>query len=148
MTNYASDEELFRQGVDALMNEDGSRALAFFEQAIAISRTPLYCVNLAYCLAKERGDFRQAISLCREAIKDEPKNSIHFLILGRIHLMAGRKKEAIRIFGIGLRYGKNKDIIDELNRLGSRKAPVIPFLTRENPLNSFLGKLLDRIGWR
>ncbi|MFZ3209427.1 MAG: tetratricopeptide repeat protein [Geobacteraceae bacterium] len=147
MTNYAA-EELCRQGVDALMNGEGNRALAFFEQAVAISRTPLYCSNLAYCLAKERGDFRQAITLCREAIKDEPRNSIHFLVLGRIHLMAGRKKEAIRIFRMGLRHQKNKDIIYELNSIGARKSPALPFLTRENPLNRYLGKLLKEIGWR
>lgn len=147
MTNYAA-EELCRQGVDALMNGDGNRALAFFEQAVAISRAPLYCTNLAYCLAKERGDFRQAISLCREAIKDEPKNSIHFLALGRIHLLAGQKKEAIRIFSMGLRHEKNNEIMDELNRMGCRKAPAFPFLDRENPLNRYLGKLLTKIGWR
>lgn len=147
MTNETA-EALFRQGLDALMNGHGDRALTFFEQAVAISRIPHYCSNLAYCLAKERGDFLQAISLCREAIKDEPKNSTHFLILGRIHLMADQKKEAIRIFRMGLRHGKNKDIIDELNRLGVRRDPVLTFLKREHPLNRYLGKLFVRLGLR
>lgn len=146
--SIAEAEDLYRRGLDALMNGNGEMALALFEQAAAMYRTPRYCSNLAYCLAKEKGDFRRAISLCREAIKEEPKNSVHFLILGRIHLMAGQKKEAIRIFRMGLRHEKNKDIVDDLNTLGIRKAPLFPFLKRENPLNKMLGKLLARIGMR
>lgn len=135
-------EELFIAGLEALKNGKSGEAAELLERAVALDRKPLYCSNLAVCLAKEKKDIKRAISLCKEAIKGDPKNSIHFLNLGRVHVMANQKKDAIRIFYMGLRYSENKDIIAELNRVGRRRPPVLPFLERSNPLNKFLGKLL------
>lgn len=141
-------EELFTMGMESLKNRDNRAALDYLEKAVRLERSPLYCTNLAICLAKGKREFKRAISLCNEAIKKEPKNSLHFLNLGRIHLMANQKKDAIRIFNLGLRYGENKEIIAELNKFERRRMPPFPFLDRGNPLNRFFGKLLYRVGFR
>jgi predicted Zn-dependent protease len=133
-------EELFDKAVDAMKSGNSGEAVHLLEQAVGLERRPLFCSNLAVCLAKEKNEFKRAISLCKEAIKSEPKNSIHFLHLGKVHLLANQKKEAIRIFCMGLRHSENRDIIAELNRIGRRRPPVIPFLDRSNPLNRVLGK--------
>jgi hypothetical protein len=49
---------------------------------------------------------------------------------------------------MGLRTGKNPELVRELERLGSRKEPVLPFLARGNPLNKFLGIMLKKTGLR
>ena len=116
------------------------------EKAVRLERNPLYCSTLGVCLAKETRDFKRAFSLCKEAVKNDPKKSVHFLHLGRAHLIAYQKKDAIRIFNMGLRYEENKDIVAELKRLGARKAPIIPLLERDNPINKCLGKLLRKQG--
>jgi predicted Zn-dependent protease len=134
-------EELFDKAMDALKSGNSGEALDLLEQAVGLGRRPIFCSNLALCLAKEKKDFKRAISLCKEAIKSDPKNSIHFLHLGKVHILANQKKEAIRIFCMGLRHSKNPDIIAELNRIGRRRPPVIPFLDRSNPLNRMLGKI-------
>jgi tetratricopeptide (TPR) repeat protein len=141
-------EELFTMGMESLKNGDTGAALDSLEKAVIQERNPLYCSNLAICLAKEKRDFKRALSLCNEAIKKDPKNSLHFLNLGRVHLMANQKKDAIRIFNMGLRYGENRDIIAELKRFDRRRPPPIPFLNRNNPVNKFLGKLTYRLGLR
>jgi predicted Zn-dependent protease len=133
-------EELFDKAMDAMKSGNSGEAVHFLEQAVGLERRPLFCSNLAVCLAKDKNDVKRAISLCKEAIKSEPKNSIHFLHLGKVHLLANQKKEAIRIFCMGLRHSENRDIIAELNRIGRRRPPVIPFLDRSNPLNRVLGK--------
>jgi tetratricopeptide (TPR) repeat protein len=136
--------EFFIQAVAALENGDTDAALEFLEKAVSLERDPLYCSTLGVWLAKERRDFKRALSLCKEAIKNDPKKSIHFLHLGRVHLLAYQKKDAVRIFNMGLRYEQNKEIAAELNRLGTRREPVIPLLERENPLNKYLGKLIHK----
>ena len=140
--------ELLDEGLAAITRGNTAGALDCFEALLAEERLPQYLSPYGFCVARERGDYRRAISLCKEAIKLEPKNTNHFLYLGRIHLVAGQKKDAIRIFRMGLRHGNNPAIVAELNRLGERKSPLFPFLKRENPLNKYLGKVLTRIGLR
>jgi predicted Zn-dependent protease len=134
-------EEIYATALESLKNGDTGKALDLLEQAVGLERKPLYCSTLGVILARERRDFKKAVSLCKEAIKKEPKNSVHFLNLGRVHILANHKKEAIRIFYMGLRYSENREIIAELNRIGRRRRPVLPFLERSNPLNKILGKI-------
>ncbi len=140
--------DLLVEGSEALKKGDTATALTCYEKLLAVERTPEVCSNLAFCLAREKGAFREAISLCNEAIKKEPKQTHHFLLLGRIYVLADRKKEAIRAFHLGLRHGSSPEIEAELRKLGTRKSPVIPFLKRENPINKYLGKLLYKWGLR
>jgi predicted Zn-dependent protease len=134
-------EELFTTGMELLKSGKTGEAIGLLEQAVALERRPIFCSNLAVCIAREKSDFKRAVSLCREAIKHDPKNSMHFLNLGKVHILANQKKDAIRIFHMGLRHAENRDIIAELNRIGRRRSPLIPFLDRSNPLNKLLGKL-------
>src|SRR5208282_2643785 len=94
--------ELFNLGMESMKKGDIGAALDYLEQAVIQERAPLICSNLAVCLAKEKRDFKRAVSLCNEAIKNDPKNSVHFLNLGRVHLLANQKKDAIRILNMGL----------------------------------------------
>lgn len=142
------EEDLFTKGSDELLWGNTSEALECFTKLVAIERLPIYCSSLGYCLAKEKGDVKQAISLCNEAIRKEPKNSDHFLNLGRVELLAGRKSEAIRIFRMGLRHERNREIISELEKLGIRNLPPITFLDRDNPVNKYLGIMLKKAGIR
>ncbi len=141
-------EELFNLGTEALIWGNTRTAMEQFRKLVAIERLPIYCSNLAFCLAKENREFREAISLCNEAIKKEPKNSAHFLNLGRVYLLAGQKKDAIRFLRMGLRYERNREIIAELERLGARRPPPLSFLKRESLMNKYLGIILSRMGMR
>ena len=65
-----------------------------------------------------------------------------FLNLGRTYLLTGRKKDAFENFRKGLNYDKgNGELKKELQLLGQRKKPPIPFLSRSNFLNLIIGKL-------
>ena len=138
--------QLFQMGLEALEAKKGDAALKFFRSAVEKERQPLYLSQLALCLAQVEDEFSASVGLCQEAVKKEPKNSVHFLRLGMIYLYAGQKREAIRIFRLGLRLERNPSIIAMLRHLGERQHPVIPFLARSNPLNKYLGKLRKRLG--
>ena len=141
-------ERLYNKGLEVLVNDDTLSALAYFEKALKLEDTPSICSYFAFCIAKERGQSSKAISLCEESIKKEPDNSAHYLNLGRIYLLIDKRADAINVFREGLKYELNSQIVDELNRIGTRKPPVIPFLKRDNPLNKYLGIILKLLRLR
>jgi tetratricopeptide (TPR) repeat protein len=137
--------ELFRQGTEALDSKDYPKAHRYLKAALERERTPDHLSQFALALAAHTKQIEPSIALCQEAVKKEPKNPEHFLRLGTVYLVAGRKKEAIRIFRLGLRVGRNPTIVRWLQVLGDRKKPLIPFLSRTNPLNKYLGKIRMRL---
>ncbi len=141
-------EQFFADGLNALAGGNTLSALALFEKAVEREDSPAYYSYLALCIAKERGQFQFAVTLCEKAKAREQQNPVHYLNLGKIYLIAGKKAEAIRTFREGLGYEKIPEIVRELERLGIRKPPVIPFLGRNNRVNKFLGLTLKRLGLR
>ena len=141
-------DELFAAGLEALARGDTLSALSLFERAIQMEDRPAFSCYLGLCIAKERGQFQLAVTLCEKAKAREPHNPLHYLNLGRVYLIAGKKDDAIRTFREGLGYEQNRQIIDELENLGTRKPPIISSLKRNNPMNKYLGIILKRLGLR
>jgi tetratricopeptide (TPR) repeat protein len=141
-------EKLFTDGLKAFVKGDTGAALPFFERAIEMDNRPAYSSYLAVCVAKELRRFELAFTLCERARKREPQNPLHYLNLGKIYMIAGKKAEAIRAFNEGLGFGEDPEITEELGKLGIRKRPVIPYLDRSSPVNKWLGILLKRTGLR
>jgi tetratricopeptide (TPR) repeat protein len=139
---------LLRKGERALQSDDTLVALLQFEMAHAIEPLPGLKSKLAYCLAKERRQYQQAMNLCREALQAEPGNPDHYYQLSRIYMVAGQKRQAIKSLRKGLKFKRYQPIIDELIRLGARKAPVFSSLPREHIFNRSAGILLTKLGSR
>jgi len=141
-------DQLVSDATAALKQGNRRLALELLEKAAQLDDRPEILSNLALCIASERNDSRQALELCRRALAEEPWNSLHYLNLGKIHLLEGRKKDAIRVFRDGLLHQANPLIKEELQRLGTRRYPVIASLPREHKLNIFLGKLFAKLRLR
>jgi Flp pilus assembly protein TadD len=144
----AQAEKLLADGITELGRGNTRSALGLFSAAAELDDSPLPRSYLGYCLAKEKGDFPGAVSLCREAILYDSGNSEHYLNLGRIYLLRGDKKEALRTFRDGLLQEDNRTINEELKSFGRRKPPLIQCLPREHVLNRFLGILAGKCGLR
>jgi tetratricopeptide (TPR) repeat protein len=96
--------------------------------------------------------YRSGIEACKKAIallkggesfEMEVLFPVAYLNLGRAFVAAGKKKDAIEAFHKGLKYdGSNRDIQKELQSLGERKSPPLPFLDRSNPINKYIGMIL------
>jgi len=114
--------------------------------AHAIEPLPKIKAKLAFCLAKERRQYQQAMALCREALQAEPDNPDHYYQLSRIYMVAGQKRQAIKSLRKGLKFKRHQPIIDELNRLGARKEPFFTSLPREHILNRSVGILFAKLG--
>ena len=138
----------FAKGLAALEQGHTYLAMSCLEQAMAYGKTPQLCSSLAYCLALNNKGLDKAIELAREALDSEPASTQFTLNLGRILLLAGRKEEAIRVFRQGLSYGRYPDLVEQLERLGTRKKPLFPRLPRGHFANKLSGMILSRLGFR
>jgi len=134
---------LLEEGIQALESGNPLAALDCFQKAYEIDPRPEVTSRLAYCLALQQKEMSKATSLCARALREEPRNPLHFLYMGRIYLLAGNKKDAIRIFRKGMGIARTPAIQEELSRLGLRRPPAIPFLSRKNPINKMLGRLIS-----
>ncbi len=123
------------------------QALALLERT-DFKNDPFLLSLYAYCIARERGQHKRAISLCEKAMEREPENTFHYYILGRIYLLMSDKRTAIEVFRRGLTYGQDMNIISQLKALGIRKPPPIRFLKRSHPVNKYLGIVLSRLNLR
>lgn len=136
----------FEAGKRFLKEEKLDRALRAFEKAYKQNRNnPFYMSYYGLCMALRTGKIGLGLDFCTRAIKKEYYRAEFYVNLGRVHLAAGNKKVAEKVFKKGLRYDpENPELKDYLAELGFRKRPVIPSLDRSNPINKFLGILLRR----
>lgn len=123
-------------------------ALACLERALSIWNDPLWHSRLGFCIAKQRGQLTKAFELCRSAIENDPDNPLHYLYLGKVHLIAGNTNEALQALRQGITAGGSPELDQLIEVIGTRKTPVISFLSRDNVLNKYLGIILARFGLR
>jgi tetratricopeptide (TPR) repeat protein len=138
----------FMRGVESLAADDVVAALAHFEKALKLKDNRNWYSYLGYCVARERGQINKGVDFCHLSMEHDPGNSAHYLNLGKIHLLNGNKPAALKVFRDGLAIGENDEIHHVLHLIGQRKLPVLSFLSRSNPLNRYLGLILDRLGLR
>jgi tetratricopeptide (TPR) repeat protein len=147
MTNHDF-QQLVKRGTAAAEQKNTLEALIHLESAALLGSTPALNSYLGYCLAVERGQFKNGASLCSNALKEEPGKAIHYLNLGRVYLAAGERAQAVKTLRQGLKLGGNPRIVEELKQLGIRKQLVFSSLTRDHPLNKHVGRLFNRLGMR
>ncbi len=122
-------------------------ALNIFEEDLCFTTHPEAMSFYALCLASVEARYDQAISLCLMAVEREFYNPNIYLNLGRIFLLNGQKAVAYKAFRKGLSFDNaHAGLVGELKRLGLRRKPVLPFLSRKNTVNKFLGLLSRRLG--
>ncbi len=142
------------------------QGLVVLESSPQLCAIPAVNSYRAYCIAKERGQVREAVRLCQAALDAEPHNPVHYLNLGRVLLHAGDKAKAIATLWKGISRAPGAEqgvaveapdqnharehalILNELRRLGIRKRAPFPALRRGHPLNRLAGRLLATIGMR
>ena len=141
-------EKLFSRALEALSQGETTSALALLERALKQGDNPSWHSYLGYCIAKERGQVKKGSDLCQACLKQEPENPDHYLNLARVHIIAGQKSEALATLRKGMSAGGSSEILALLGQLGTRKPSVLAFLSRDNPLNKWLGMFFNRLGLR
>jgi hypothetical protein len=139
-----------------LKDNNSGAALAAARRALEeFPSDPFFLSHCGYLTAVVENKPRVGTKLCEEAIDILRKSAstdmifflpLFYLHLGKAYLKGNRRKAALNCFESGLKYDSgNPELLAEMNTLGIRKGPVIPFLQRANPVNIYLGKLRHRI---
>ena len=152
MLNKAA-EESFRKGLEAFkVNGSGLKAMAFFEAALTLDMNEnnddgqaRYRSYLGLCQVLRDQNPEKALSLCRQAAEEEFFNPQMWLNLGRAEMKAGHRWRAHKALVRARRLApENADIVRELQRLGMRRPPFFPFLSRDHWINVMMGKMTYR----
>ena len=160
--------EFVRLGVAAAKAEDYERGLIFLTEAYnrfaqrvelkgdaavgsgtAASRDVVPAVALSYyglCLALHKGHYKEAARFCEVAIANERVVGEHYLNLARVWDAGGNRRKTVEAIERGLASSPRYSTLQKFrDQIGMRSQPVLPFLTREDPLNKALGKLRFRL---
>ena len=101
---------------------------------------------LGYGIARYKGRPRDGVALCEHAVKIEffqPDNQFN---LARTYLLVGNREKAVAALRRGLKLDPDHGGLRALaTQMGQRRRPVLRFLSREHPLNRFLGRLRHQI---
>jgi tetratricopeptide (TPR) repeat protein len=158
--------ETAQRAIFSIDRGDTLQGLIALECSPQLRTIPAVESYLGYCVAKERGEFREGVRLCQAALSAEPNNPAHYLNLGRVLLLTQDKTKAIAAFWKGIskapgaelgvlvkraERGHSREhnlILDELRRLGIRRKSPFASLHRTHPLNRVAGRLLATLGLR
>jgi tetratricopeptide (TPR) repeat protein len=158
------EEEILEKGLADYLDEIRNKikrkyyksALALLESAFEnYPNNPFLLSYYGYLEAALNKNNKRGIETCLGALRMLKGNipdglelfyPVLYLNLGKTYLAAGYKKAAIDTFYKGLTFDhENKDILEEIKKLVTRKDPVVGFLPRSHPLNKYLGKLRHKL---
>lgn len=102
----------------------------------------LFYSYLGFGIARFDRRVREGLQLCEAAVKKEFYQPENYLNLARTELLAGQREAAVEAIAAGRRIDPDHGGLAALQEeLGNRRPPVLPFLSRRNPLNRLLGRL-------
>jgi tetratricopeptide (TPR) repeat protein len=105
-----------------------------------------YYAYLGYCVARFDRRVKEGLQLCQHAVALDPGSAEAYLNLARVHLLDRNRWRASQALMRGEQLDPENVTLRELHfELGVRKNPVLPFLSRRNPLNVMLGRLRHRL---
>jgi tetratricopeptide (TPR) repeat protein len=134
---------------------NGNRPYAYRIVRYALEHFPDNALLLSYhgyLQAALDRRYRSGIESCRKALEAfRPDNAICaelaypvlHLNLGRAYFASGRRREAIEALDAGLQYDRrHRELLLEQQRIGMRRRSPMPFLSRSNPINKYIGIML------
>jgi tetratricopeptide (TPR) repeat protein len=134
------------EGLAAFAARDLPGAHAAFERAHRRDpRDPAYMSWYGLTLVLVERNSNLGVSLVDQALRVAGPGPELLLNSARVHLALKQRERAVRAIARGLEYFPDDPrLLAARDAMGSRSPPVLPFLSRNNPLNRLLGRLRHR----
>jgi hypothetical protein len=134
------------EGLAAFAARDLSAAHAAFERAYRRDpRDPLHMSWYGVTLVLVERNSNLGVTLVDEALRAAGPDPVLLLNSARIHLALNQRERAARAVTRGLElYPDDPRLVAARHAMGTRRPPVLPFLSRSNPLNRVLGRIRHR----
>jgi Flp pilus assembly protein TadD len=138
--------ELFRKAEDSIKRNNFEQAEALLQETLKIEpANPIYLSHLGLCIGI-LGDPAKGEEICRQAIRLNKDESILYVNLGRVLISQGNRQAAWENFERAYKLDNTSaPAALELSKLGVRRKPVLPFLSRDHALNIYFGKLRHKL---
>lgn len=143
--------KLFKRGLKLLRRGYPEDAVVCFSKIVDMNYDSAACYSwLGLAIARSKyGDIAKAEQYCRKAVKKAFYQPRYYVNLAEVYILWGKKRRAVDALESCLKLDDgNIGARRKLTSMGLRKRPVIPFLSRSNPLNKYLGIILTRLGIR
>jgi predicted Zn-dependent protease len=136
----------YDEGVAAFLARDPGAAHQAFERAHRRHpRDPRYMSWYGLTLVLVERNWNLGVVLCDEALRTAGPDPELLLNQARVHLALNQRVRSVQAIQRGLvLWPDHPGLAAARDALGLRRPPVIPFLSRRNPLNVALGKLRHR----
>jgi len=128
--------------------EKGADCLGYVAERTngGLSNASLYLSYLGCALARVQDRKKEALVLCRRAVKVEFYQPENWANLAEVMMLSGMRKEAVEALQQGLQIDPQHERLHELSeRLGLRRHSILGFLDRSNPLNHLLGRVRNDV---
>ena len=143
-------EEQYQKALFLTGKESYREALPIFRELLEVAKAEgrnkadlvQYQSYYALCMTMVFGPSREAIRLCERAVSKEFYNPDMYYNLGIVYWRCRKKGPAFRILhrGLGLK-NNHRRIQTALDRFDQRKKVLFPFLSRQNPINRWFGRI-------
>lgn len=101
---------------------------------------------LGYGIARYERRIKEGLALCQHSIKVQFYEPDNYVNLARVYLLKRNRRKAVETLNQALRLNATHHGARALAKeIGWRRRPVLPFLSRQNPLNRWLGKLRHQL---
>jgi Flp pilus assembly protein TadD len=134
------------EGIAAFAARDLTGAHAAFERAHRRDpRDPVTASWYGLTLVLVEKNSNLGVQLLEQALRAAGPDPVLLLNSARVHLALNQRERAARAVTRGLElWPDDARFLAARDALGTRRAPVVPFLSRSNPLNRVLGRLRHR----
>lgn len=146
-----SNEEVLQHAREALKLHRYAEATEFFAEycdrlrKLSAVIPPGILASYGLALGHTRR-LKEGIQICQEAHSLDRRNAHIAKSLAELYLLAGSRRKALDAIERGLRHSPDYPGLLQLRQeIGVRQSAPIPFLSRENPLNVRLGKILNKL---
>jgi tetratricopeptide (TPR) repeat protein len=141
-------EDLIEMGVSSAKKAQYERGLIFLAEAyrrLGRDHHRLSGPLLSYyglCLALHRGRIKEAADFCWLGVEKDHYNPDVYCNMALVWMAGRSRRKAVDAIAKGLALApRHAGLLNLRAEIGTRKAPVLPFLHRDNPLNVSLGRL-------
>jgi Flp pilus assembly protein TadD len=137
----------FKQGMRLLRDGKSNSALDHFRKAFEMEQqNPYYMSFAGVALARAERQWAPAAKLCETALTLKRNEVQLHLNLAEVYVSAGRREDALQLLDrAAASFGRHAGVQRARIRLGSRRPPVLSFLSRQNVVNRQLGILRQRL---
>lgn len=132
-----------QRAIELVREEEFEKALAIFDTYAYSPKTPAEITYVALTEAVVRNTYRSSIERCVLALEEWPTNADIYLNLSKILLFAGRRDLAsLKLIRSLIYHPEHYGLRLLHSRIGVRRDPLLPFLSRNNSVNKLAGKII------